>query len=167
MNDEITPKTLGERIRFARERANMTQQQLEASSGVSQQAISMLENGVTKRTVNGEKLAGALGVRSEWLVTGVGKMYAERPLRGEEVYTEQVLSIAKRLAELDPVKLDAVSIVLGLSPPEDALASIALFRDGGPSAVSVFVQAPASNLIPLFDDDFETGDTGAWSAVSP
>ncbi|MCU0305703.1 MAG: hypothetical protein MUC56_16760 [Thermoanaerobaculales bacterium] len=53
------------------------------------------------------------------------------------------------------------------SPPEDALASIGLFRDGGPSSVSVYVRAPASNLIPLFADDFESGGTGAWAVVSP
>jgi hypothetical protein len=53
------------------------------------------------------------------------------------------------------------------SPPEDALASIGMFKTGGPSAVAVFVQAPATNLIPLFTDDFESGDTGGWSSVTP
>ena len=53
------------------------------------------------------------------------------------------------------------------SPPEDALASIGMFKTGGPSAVAVFVQAPATNLIPLFTDDFESGDTSGWSTVEP
>lgn len=53
------------------------------------------------------------------------------------------------------------------SPPEDALATISLFRDGGPPSVSVYVRAPATNLIPLFADDFESGNTGAWSLVMP
>jgi hypothetical protein len=53
------------------------------------------------------------------------------------------------------------------SPPQDALASIGLFKTGGPSSVAVYVQAPATNLIPLFADDFETGDTGGWSSVAP
>jgi hypothetical protein len=33
--------------------------------------------------------------------------------------------------------------------------------------VSIAVSAPASNLIPLFADDFETGDTSGWGAVTP
>ena len=53
------------------------------------------------------------------------------------------------------------------SPPEMALASIGLFRPDGPPSVSVFVEAPATNLIPLFADGFESGDTDAWSQVAP
>ncbi len=53
------------------------------------------------------------------------------------------------------------------SPPQDALATIGLFKTGGPSSVAVYVQAPATNLIPLFADDFETGDTTGWSSVTP
>jgi len=53
------------------------------------------------------------------------------------------------------------------SPPEDALASIGLFKAGGPPSVGVFVRAPAGNLMPVFADDFETGDTTGWSSVTP
>ncbi len=53
------------------------------------------------------------------------------------------------------------------SPPETALAGIGMFKPGGPSSVAVFVEAPASNLIPLFADGFETGDTSVWSIVEP
>jgi len=53
------------------------------------------------------------------------------------------------------------------SPPESALASLGLYRSGGPPSVSVLVSAPATNLIPLFVDGFETGDTSAWGAVAP
>ena len=45
------------------------------------------------------------------------------------------------------------------SPPEDRPREHRPVRAGGPSSVAVFVEAPASNLIPLFADDFETGDT--------
>jgi len=53
------------------------------------------------------------------------------------------------------------------SPPLPAIASIGLFRDGGPSSISVYVEAPASNTALLFADDFESGDTGAWTHVMP
>ncbi len=53
------------------------------------------------------------------------------------------------------------------SPPVDALGTIGLYRTGGPPSVSVFIQAPATNLVPLFADGFESGNTGAWSSVMP
>jgi hypothetical protein len=53
------------------------------------------------------------------------------------------------------------------SPPEEALASIGLFRDGGPPSVSVIVEAPAGNLLPFFADGFESGGTDGWSNVMP
>ena len=53
------------------------------------------------------------------------------------------------------------------SPPEEAIASIGLFREGGPPSVSVFVEAPANNIMPLFADGFESGDTDGWSQVVP
>ena len=51
------------------------------------------------------------------------------------------------------------------SPPLPAIASIGLFRDG--SSVTVMVEAPADNTVPLFADDFEGGDTGSWSFATP
>jgi hypothetical protein len=51
------------------------------------------------------------------------------------------------------------------SPPEDALATIGLFKSA--RSVAVFVHAPATNVVPLFTDDFETGDTDGWSSVMP
>ncbi|HSL16932.1 MAG TPA: hypothetical protein VLB51_03410 [Methylomirabilota bacterium] len=53
------------------------------------------------------------------------------------------------------------------SPPQPAIASLAMFRGGGPSSVQVFVEAPAGNVQPLFADDFESGTTGGWSVVVP
>jgi hypothetical protein len=53
------------------------------------------------------------------------------------------------------------------TPPEPAIAVIGLFRDGGPKDVSVMVEAPANNVMPLFSDGFESGTTDAWSVVVP
>lgn len=52
------------------------------------------------------------------------------------------------------------------SPPQAALASIGLFKQGGPPSVGVYVLAPAGNIA-LFADDFEDGDTGAWTLAIP
>jgi hypothetical protein len=53
------------------------------------------------------------------------------------------------------------------SPPVEALGSIGLFRTGGPPSVSVYIEAPATNLIPLFADGFESGTLDAWSDFQP
>jgi hypothetical protein len=53
------------------------------------------------------------------------------------------------------------------SPPQNALAGIGMFKTGGPSSVAVYVEAPATNLIPLFADGFESGDTSGWSSFVP
>jgi hypothetical protein len=52
------------------------------------------------------------------------------------------------------------------SPPQAALATLELFRSGGPPSVTVAVDAPAATVT-LFADGFESGDTGAWSRVEP
>lgn len=46
-------------------------------------------------------------------------------------------------------------------PTQDA-ATIGLFRDGTPASVHTTVMAPSVDSL-LFEDGFESGDTGAWS----
>jgi len=53
------------------------------------------------------------------------------------------------------------------SPPQPAIATIGMYRDGGPPFVEVMVEAPANNLAPLFADNFESGTTDAWTIVVP
>ena len=53
------------------------------------------------------------------------------------------------------------------SPPQPTTAQIGLFRDGGPSSVSVMVLAPAVDTSTIFIDGFESGNTGAWSGGAP
>jgi len=51
-------------------------------------------------------------------------------------------------------------------PPEQDTATIGLFRDGTPPSVQTVVATPS--LVPLiFEDGFESGDTGAWASVGP
>lgn len=64
--------TLGERLRFARKRAGMTQAQLARLVGIKQPSIAQIESGETKGTVNAASLASALNVRALWLEKGTG-----------------------------------------------------------------------------------------------
>ena len=64
--------TLAKRMKFARQRANMTQKQLATASGMGQGDISKLENGGILRTTNIVALARAVGCDPVWLETGEG-----------------------------------------------------------------------------------------------
>jgi len=65
---------LSERIVLARTHAKLTQKQLADLSGVTQQSISLLENGKQKQTTEIVSIAVSCGVRSEWLALEQGEM---------------------------------------------------------------------------------------------
>lgn len=64
--------SLGDRVRKARESANLEQSELATLSGVSRQSISMIENGASVRPRRSTivAIAFATGVSLEWLETG-------------------------------------------------------------------------------------------------
>lgn len=66
-------KTLGERLKFARVSAGISQEKLAKILGISQGTIGHIENGVTKHTKYIVDLAQAVGVKPDWLATGVGE----------------------------------------------------------------------------------------------
>ena len=65
---------LKDRFKQAREAAGLRQHELERLTGISQQSLSKIERGDTKRTRHLVAIANALGVRPEWLETGDGPM---------------------------------------------------------------------------------------------
>lgn len=64
--------SLALRIKQARAAANLSQRELAKRSGLSQQLISKLENGLVTSTTEVFGLAGILGVDPRWLATGIG-----------------------------------------------------------------------------------------------
>lgn len=66
--------TIGERLKTAREHADLTQHDLERLTGVKQATISKIELGKSESTTFAVQLAVACGVRAEWLVLGKGEM---------------------------------------------------------------------------------------------
>lgn len=67
---------LGERLKLAREMRGLSQVALAKAVGVSPQAISLIENGMSKglRPENLVAAADALEIRVCWLATGIGPM---------------------------------------------------------------------------------------------
>lgn len=72
--------SLGQRLKQAREKAQVSQRGLAKRSGLSQQLISKLENGLVESTTEVFRLAEALGVDPRWLATGKGS-----PQSGDDV----------------------------------------------------------------------------------
>lgn len=65
--------TLAERLKFSRERAGLTQQQVAEKTGMSQPTYFKVEKGITKRTTYLTELANLFGVSPTWLATGKGE----------------------------------------------------------------------------------------------
>ncbi len=64
--------TLGQRLKRARQQVRLSQRALARHSGLSQQLISKLENGLIESTTEIFPLAAALRVDARWLATGQG-----------------------------------------------------------------------------------------------
>lgn len=65
--------TVQQRIRTARERASMTQEELAAALGASQPHVCRWEHGTCPRPRRVRQIASVLGVSLVWLATGEGK----------------------------------------------------------------------------------------------
>lgn len=70
IEEEIVVGTLAERLKIARERLGLSQQQLAEEVGVSQQAIGKIEGGVTLQPRNLKTIAEKLSVSANWLQFG-------------------------------------------------------------------------------------------------
>ena len=74
--------TAGARIKAAREHREMTQSELARATGLSRQAISQLESGITKKPepANLFLIADALQYKARYLATGKGPKTLEEAI---------------------------------------------------------------------------------------
>lgn len=75
----MSEQTVGDRVKAARMRRALSQEQLGRETGVSEATINRIERGLNAqpRFVTIHKLAGALGVDPGWLLTGEGEPYPQ------------------------------------------------------------------------------------------
>ncbi|MCE9941869.1 XRE family transcriptional regulator [Serratia quinivorans] len=97
---------IGERVKFKRESLELTQAELAAKVGTSQQSIEQLESGKTKRPRYLPELASALEVSLEWLLHGKSLGLSDS--------NESIEYIGKVLPGLVPVVGDAILGVDGM-----------------------------------------------------
>ena len=67
-------ETLADRLNLAMEQSGMSQGALAKASGVAQPTIWRLTSGNARGSTKIVEIANALGVRTEWLSTGIGPM---------------------------------------------------------------------------------------------
>lgn len=83
--------TLGQRLKYLRNKQGITQQELAKAAGTSQDVIQKIENGKSLRPRNIEKLAEVLDSSPAWLQFGIADI---------DKLDERAVQIALKLAEL-------------------------------------------------------------------
>lgn len=76
--------TLAERVKLARDRLNLSQQDVADATGMSQPSYYKIEKGHTKRTTYISELAKVFRVNVDWLANGSGEMLVGSTNDGEE-----------------------------------------------------------------------------------
>jgi len=101
--------TFAKRLKYARERKELTQAQLARLIGLKfQSAVGNWESGARKQPRNILALSAALGVRPEWLESGSGAMLvADQPPSPVDAYEE----IARVLGDMLIVGADKAEIL--------------------------------------------------------
>lgn len=102
---------IGQRLRYARELAGLTQEQLAKLIGSSWTTIASIEQRGAVRTSKTLELAKAIGCRAEWLETGREPMI--RPFEP----TAEDLELARQINALPPQKKAAIRALVLVELP--------------------------------------------------
>lgn len=97
--------TLAKRLRYARERAGLSQSELARRVKIRPQAIQFIEGGHVRRPRSTVEIARVLGVNAEWLLLGEGAVEvavreSAAPYQGEPALSEEAVAIARLWMEL-------------------------------------------------------------------
>lgn len=114
--------SLGDRLRFARKKAGLTQKALAQKAGMSQSSVSELENGEYPTSSYTAQLADATGVRALWLAEGKGPMHLDERTQDRTSSSE-----------------------IGLQPPSNT-------QNANTGAESAVMGAPEQHLAPIHSD---------------
>lgn len=110
--ETLTPITRAERIRWAIAHSGKTQEQLAAAAGCSQSAIAQWVNGDTKRydAERFTRFADACGVRTMWLLYGVGPQLESQEAPND--LEQRAIVALKVMEERAPVAAEAAVVML-------------------------------------------------------
>lgn len=100
-------ETLAERLNQAMEQSGMSQGALAKASGVAQPTIWRLTSGNARGSTKIVEIANALGVRTEWLSTGIGPMRADG---------QQPISITPVKVDPSIFRVDVLDLTVSAGP---------------------------------------------------
>ncbi|MHB1528462.1 MAG: helix-turn-helix transcriptional regulator [Acidiferrobacteraceae bacterium] len=112
--------TLAERMRYARERADLSQSALARQVGLRPQTVQAIEAGAVRRPRALMELARILGVRSEWLLWDEGAMHEPAVQESPSDYhsggvahlSEEAVTLARDWMALSRAERDALKEVI-------------------------------------------------------
>ena len=97
--------TLAERLKYAREQRNLTQQEIAKLANMSQPAYYKVESGKTTRTTYLNELANVLKVNPNWLSTGQGEMTAKPTIAELQAKINEMQGKVDGVELANPIKL--------------------------------------------------------------
>lgn len=116
--------TLAERVKLARDRLNLSQQDVADATGMSQPSYYKIERGHTKRTTYINELAKVFEVNVDWLANGSGEMLSGAANKAEETRRAGSEAIADPEKELARI-LEAGSV--STDDSDDEMVSIPIY----------------------------------------
>lgn len=102
-------ETLAERLNQAMELSGMSQGALAKAAGIAQPTIWRLTSGNARGSTKIVEIANALGVRTEWLSTGVGPMRADGQI-------PEISQPKTELAPTDTFRIEALDFCVSAGP---------------------------------------------------
>lgn len=97
--------TLAERLKYAREQRNLTQQEIAKLANMSQPAYYKVESGKTTRTTYLNELANVLKLNPNWLATGQGEMTAKPTIAELQAKINEMQGKVDGVELANPIKL--------------------------------------------------------------
>ena len=116
--------TLAERVKLARDRLNLSQQDVADATGMSQPSYYKIERGHTKRTTYINELAKVFEVNVDWLANGSGQMLSGASNKTEEVKGTGKKAVTNSEMELARI-LEAGSV--STDDSDDEMVSIPIY----------------------------------------
>ena len=116
--------TLAERVKLARDRLNLSQQDVADATGMSQPSYYKIERGHTKRTTYINELAKVFEVNVDWLANGSGEMLSGASNKTEEVKGTGKKAVTNSEMELARI-LEAGSV--STDDSDDEMVSIPIY----------------------------------------
>lgn len=115
---------LAERVKLARDRLNLSQQDVADATGMSQPSYYKIEKGHTKRTTYINELAKVFEVNVDWLANGSGEMLSGAANKAEEAKRASNKAVTNSEIELARI-LEAGSV--STDDSDDDMVSIPIY----------------------------------------